>query len=306
MFSVRQIQYFVITVSEGSISGAAKTLDVSPQAVSKAVNDMEQSLGRPLFTRKSTGLKPTPYGKSLYKKARRTLREIHDFEDYARGYPELHRRNISIMLCTPKFANFQSIAEMIQSFIQNNTDMPTNVMRGPLESCIENLAIGAIDAFVTIGHTDLPNFDVNVIDALNVGALMTDRNPLASERTLHLEDFKDIPLYMTPAFSFFHESVVEALMRSKNVGALKLATLDMTLHGVFRALVYESGAILMPSIKGLDNWLPETVVLPFATSDMPRVPLCLVTDRDNKSESALTLKSLLLASASAGMVFTKP
>ena len=295
MFSYRHIEYFVTTIEEGSISAAAKKLGVSSQAISKAINDMEESLGRPLFTRKSSGLKPTPFGSSLLRKGRKVLSETEDFERYARGLSSGKKKTARFLLCAPKFANFHHVSERISTFIEKFTDLDVELKRASAEDCIEKLAIGAIDAFVTIGKTDLPQFDVSAIDLIEVGALMAKGHPYARKAALTLEDFIRVPLFFTPTFSFFSDTINEAVMPESSLPAKPwLKPLDMSIHGIFGALVREAGCVVMPNIHGVDNWLPETCVVPFDESELARVPLNLVTDKVYKTYACKALERLLV------------
>lgn len=47
---IRQLRYFVETARHGNIQAAADALFVSRQAVSKALTQLEQELGYPLFS----------------------------------------------------------------------------------------------------------------------------------------------------------------------------------------------------------------------------------------------------------------
>src|SRR3954454_21711815 len=55
--------------SMGSYSAAARSLSISPSAVSKSVHRLEQSLGVSLFTRTTRSLTFTPEGRELHDRA---------------------------------------------------------------------------------------------------------------------------------------------------------------------------------------------------------------------------------------------
>lgn len=66
---------FVRVFETRSFSAAAKDLDVSQPAVSKAVAQLEQELDVKLFLRSTRGLTPTDAGQTFYEHATRTLDE---------------------------------------------------------------------------------------------------------------------------------------------------------------------------------------------------------------------------------------
>lgn len=67
----------------GSYTAAARALSVSPSAVSKRVQRLEQQLGVPLFTRTTRSLVLTPEGRDLHERALRLLRDAEEIEQAA-------------------------------------------------------------------------------------------------------------------------------------------------------------------------------------------------------------------------------
>ena len=66
---------FARAASLGSYTAAARSLALSPSAVSKSVQRLEQYLGISLFTRTTRSLTLTPEGRDLHERALRLLRE---------------------------------------------------------------------------------------------------------------------------------------------------------------------------------------------------------------------------------------
>jgi len=67
----------------GSYTAAARSLSVSPSAVSKSVQRLEQRLGVSLFTRTTRSLTLTPEGRDLHERAVRLLRDAEEIEQAA-------------------------------------------------------------------------------------------------------------------------------------------------------------------------------------------------------------------------------
>lgn len=67
----------------GSYTAAARSLSISPSAVSKSVQRLEQRLGVPLFTRTTRSLTLTPEGSELHERTLRLLREAEEIEQAA-------------------------------------------------------------------------------------------------------------------------------------------------------------------------------------------------------------------------------
>ncbi len=65
-----QLDTFIVVADSGSINKAAEALFISPPAVIKQINLLEDSLGVRLFTRTHRGLQLTKAGQSVYEDAR--------------------------------------------------------------------------------------------------------------------------------------------------------------------------------------------------------------------------------------------
>lgn len=70
---MRELRQFVEVASRHSISAAAKHLNISQPALSRAIQKLEDSYGAPLFIRNGAGVALSPYGSALYSRAVRIL-----------------------------------------------------------------------------------------------------------------------------------------------------------------------------------------------------------------------------------------
>jgi len=69
--------------SMGSYTAAARSLSISPSAVSKSVQRLERDLGVSLFTRTTRSLTLTPEGRDLHERALQLLRDAEEIEQAA-------------------------------------------------------------------------------------------------------------------------------------------------------------------------------------------------------------------------------
>src|SRR5215211_2081273 len=80
---LRELRILLAVVEAGSMVKAAALLAISQPAVSRAVADMEASLGVSLLDRKPQGIEPTPYGSALIK------RSLAVFDELRQGIKEI-------------------------------------------------------------------------------------------------------------------------------------------------------------------------------------------------------------------------
>lgn len=109
-----------------------------------------------------------------------------------------------------------------------------------------------------------------------------------------MEDVEELPLYIAPDFPFFNKTVLTSFTQRGYDQILTVRHLTLSLFGLFNALATQHGCVIMPTIQGVDDWLPRTHAVPFDPYQVPRVPLCLVTSKDNKTSYARALEELLV------------
>jgi DNA-binding transcriptional LysR family regulator len=74
--AMRDLHVFVTVVQSGSMAKAARQLNVTQPAVSKAVSDLEHTLGVRLLDRRPQGVEPTMYGRALLKRSNAVFDEL--------------------------------------------------------------------------------------------------------------------------------------------------------------------------------------------------------------------------------------
>lgn len=83
-YTLRQLAYFVAASDQGSISNAARMLNVSQPSISNAIIQLEKQFSVSLFLRRnSSGVRLTPTGELLLREARSVLAHAADFETLA-------------------------------------------------------------------------------------------------------------------------------------------------------------------------------------------------------------------------------
>lgn len=97
--NINQLKYFVSVYESHSFSKAAKKRDVTVQAVSKSISDLEQEFPDSLFVRTNQGTVPTSLGKEFYRRAIPVLKAFGQLEAFAHGNEELG--NIVLPIALP-------------------------------------------------------------------------------------------------------------------------------------------------------------------------------------------------------------
>src|SRR5262249_21973799 len=70
---LRKLQIFAAVVEDGSMSGAARRLNIAQSALSRHVQELELAVGASLLERSPAGVSPTPLGKRVLRHAHAVL-----------------------------------------------------------------------------------------------------------------------------------------------------------------------------------------------------------------------------------------
>ena len=85
MDRLRALQYFIAAADEGSLSAAARKLEVTVPAVAKLVSTLEKGLGIVLFERSAHGLILTTAGEDYLATCRPAVQQLDDADELMRG-----------------------------------------------------------------------------------------------------------------------------------------------------------------------------------------------------------------------------
>ena len=83
-----ELEVFVRVIETGGFSAAARSLELSPSAVSKLVSRLEQRLGTRLLQRPTRQLQLTPEGCAFYERGLRVLADLDEAERCASAHAE--------------------------------------------------------------------------------------------------------------------------------------------------------------------------------------------------------------------------
>ncbi|HEY4372004.1 MAG TPA: LysR family transcriptional regulator [Burkholderiales bacterium] len=135
---------FLLTVDAGSMSEAARRLDLTPAAVAQQVRALERELGTPLLLRAGRTVAPTEAGHRLAERARALLREFGNLkaavnEEDAAGELRIGAINTGLLSLLPDtLAHFSRAQPQVKVYIQSgaSTDLYEAVLRGELDAAI--------------------------------------------------------------------------------------------------------------------------------------------------------------------------
>ena len=112
-----ELEVFVRVIETGGFSAAARTLEMTPSAVSKLVARLEQRLGTRLLQRSTRQLQLTPEGCAFYERGLRVLADLEEAERCASAHAE-PRGRLRVNSNVPFGQHF--LLPLLPAFLQRN------------------------------------------------------------------------------------------------------------------------------------------------------------------------------------------
>jgi LysR family hydrogen peroxide-inducible transcriptional activator len=140
---LRQLEYFMAIVKEGSLTGAAKRCRVAQPSLSQQLRLLEDELGEPLVHRKPRGVEATAAGKILMEHATRVLHEAEILRQRFANRRDTHEGRV-IFGMIPTVAPYL-LPRLLGPFRDAYPKIDVQVREAKTRSLIQLLVDGAIE-----------------------------------------------------------------------------------------------------------------------------------------------------------------
>ncbi|PSL22135.1 LysR family transcriptional regulator [Shimia abyssi] len=192
-FSLRQLAFLAETADCGGIAPAARNLNVSPAAISSAIDKLEAVTGVTLFDRfPARGMRLTRAGAAI----------LHDAEILLMHAEALEKRTVEMAkgeIGTIRIGTHYAIAQRIVlpavlSFRERYPNVRIEVVEEDFPSLVASLEASDVDALVVFNQGfDAARYDVEVLKEIAPLVLLPEAHPLAKSASVQLEDLANIP-----------------------------------------------------------------------------------------------------------------
>lgn len=192
-------QYFVYAIEvekTGSITQAANNLFMSQPTLSKAIKDMEESIGFSVFKRSAKGMVPTQRGLEFLDHAKKIAAQVHKMEQALQAHDAAHQL---FSLAVPRVSYIaKAVSEYICSF-DGHVDMEIDVLEDSSIRIMDQVADGHYVLGVIRCHVEDEDYFVKSLNEKELQyeiiwqsdymVLMSESHPLAQQEILSQGDF---------------------------------------------------------------------------------------------------------------------
>lgn len=207
--TLRQYEYLVAVAELGSLTEAARHLNVSQPSLSVAITRVETRLGRPVFLRrKGAKVEVTPYGHRLLGQVRALLALAQEIERSPDGSAPF------VIGCFEDLAPLH-LAEALGALRDRFPDEAFRGSEGRFSDLAADLEQGRVDVAITYDVGFGAGFERRKVRTVLPVAFLSPDHPLARQPSVALEELAAHPLI------FFSEELSEGFMTTL-FGAMRL------------------------------------------------------------------------------------
>ncbi|MDA8455684.1 LysR family transcriptional regulator [Acidovorax sp. GBBC 3334] len=206
----RSLALFLAVADALSFRQAAEALHLSQPPLSRAIRELEERLGTPLFERNTRGVGLTAAGRKLVPYARGVAELLRRAEAEFQGHalPPTLRLGLTSAAEPPWF---RGLADRVRA---RHPGAVVTVLSDTSPRLVRQLRAGQLDAAVIALPTDVRGLDVRELDRLPMVAALPSSHRLARRRALRLADLAAEPLFWferarQPAFHDHCQQVFE-------------------------------------------------------------------------------------------------
>jgi DNA-binding transcriptional LysR family regulator len=243
---LRQLRYFVAVVEAGGLRAAASSVHITPSALSRSLDALEQQLGVDLLRRSPYGVELTPAGRDLLGHARVILAQA----ELATAAMHQHTRAIGLRIgaVQGELAASELTLPILRGFRQAHPALELKATTLPIGDELEALLTDQVDAALVRGPITHPDLEIVPLAYEPRVLLVGADHDLAGEPAVHVGDIlgeRTIRLAAPEAWSRFWQ-LDDLRGRPNYLPGLPPARSVIEMHRTVltgRAIISTSGAV---------------------------------------------------------------
>lgn len=241
MINLRHVEIFYAIMRTGSITEAARILNVTQPAVSITLKQLENRLKMTLFDRAGGRLQPTPEAKALLPDVTEIFGRIADLERLSQDLAGAARGVLSIAASGPLCDGF--VAKAVATFVAERPGIRVSLRALATPAVLDRVINREVDLGIAYEPVSSSAVRVDEVMRTAIGCIMPTTHPLARRRKVRLRDLTPYPIitYLPQALLRPH---IDRALSGSDVGLNIVVETGTSATGLMLAL-HGAGIALM-------------------------------------------------------------
>src|SRR5262245_1174373 len=264
--TLHDFRILMSVVDGGSMSKAAERLGTSQPAVSRAIGDLEYSLGVRLLDRSSRGVVPTPYGRALIKRGiaifdelKQGIRDIELLADPTAG---------EVRIAAPMALATGFVAAAIDRFARQYPRIVCHLVVDRVEQTYRTLEERNVDLVIAFINAPIAedHMEAEMLYLESQYVVAATRNPWSRRRSVRLDDLTQEPWALPPPDSVLGAAHAH-IFRTSGLDVLTATVLCTS--GVARMCLVAAGRFLTIASETVLKFVGRDMAIKALPIDLP-------------------------------------
>ena len=190
--NLRQLEVFYAIMQAGSVTGAARTLNVTQPAISNVLKHAEQQLQFRLFERIGGRLHPTPEATDLLPDVNEIFGRIATLNRVVQEVRD-GRTGRLVLATSPTLVN-AFLPRAVALFRQKSPAVRITIQSLPTPLVIERVAHREVDMGIVYAPATDGGIEAEDLVATEMACVVPRNHPLARKRVIHAADLDGLPV----------------------------------------------------------------------------------------------------------------
>ena len=254
MINLRQVEVFYAIMRAGSITEAARVLNVTQPAVSAALKQLEARLRMKLFDRVGGRLRPTPEARALLPDVAEIFGRLGAVERFSADLAGGARGVITVAATQPLCDGF--VAKAVATFVSRRPGVKVSLISLASPMVLDRVANREVDLGVCYEPIVSRAVHVETLGHSDIGCILPTRHALARRKSIRVRDLAPFPVVTYLPQTLLRPHIDRAFSDKSSAPRLSVETstsataIMLALHGAGIAIV-ETALFAARPVAGL-------------------------------------------------------
>lgn len=210
----RQLLHFVEVCEQGTISAAARSLNLAQPAISASIKKLEMEVNIALLHRRENGVTPTVAGSEFYQHCKQILKQTKDAKMAMLALEGLDTGEVE--LGVPSMIGSYFFPPIIMGFKSQYPSLKINVIDDGTYNIRERLLKGELELGVVSDNYLTAELDSVKLIKEEMVVCMAPDHPLADKDLISYQDFLSHELVLFRK-GYYHHSLIERISQQEQI-----------------------------------------------------------------------------------------
>jgi DNA-binding transcriptional LysR family regulator len=286
MINLRHIEVFYAVMRAGSVTEAARVLNVTQPAVSVALKHLESRMKMKLFDRSGGRLQPTPEAKALLPDVAEIFGRIGAVERFSQDLAGGVRGVLSIAATSPLCDGF--VAKAVATFVAKRPGVRVNLQALASPVVLDRVINREVDLGVVYEPVVSSTVQTEEVMRAAIGCILPAKHPLAKRSTIRVRDLAPYPIVTYLPQALLRPYIDRAL--SEKSPALGISVETGTSATAIMLAVHGAGIALIETALFSARPVPGFVMRPVE----PKIELKILMLRPRQAAASKVLDDFIV------------